>query len=91
VIFDIDVSDQDAYGRYTPLSAASVASHGGRFVVRGGSPAPLEGGWEPSRIVVIEFPDAAAARRWFESDEYQAARPLRLAASAGRGIIVEGA
>lgn len=90
VIFDVDVSDVDGYARYTPLSGASVASHGGRFVVRGGDPEPLEGGWTPSRIVVIEFPDATAARAWYDSEEYQQARPLRQAASSGRGIIVSG-
>ena len=92
VIFDVDVTDQESYARdYVPRSGASVAAHGGRFIVRGGSPQPLEGGWEPSRIVVIEFDDVEAARAWYESDDYTAAKPFRLSTSAGRGIIVAGA
>ena len=42
--------------------------------MRGGAPEGLEGDWDPSRVVVLEFPDRAAARRWIESDAYA---PLR--------------
>jgi len=40
---------------------------------------------------VIEFPDLETARRWYRSDEYQAALKLRQAASRGRVFMVEGA
>ena len=32
-----------------------VHSGGGRFVVRGGELAVLEGDWDPSRLVILEF------------------------------------
>ena len=37
------------------------------------------------------FTDAAAAKRWYNSPEYQRALPIRLANSTGRAFIVEGA
>ena len=59
--------------------------------MRGGKAELLEGAPEPERIVVIEFPDADTARRWYHSDEYQQALKIRQANSTGRLILVEGA
>jgi uncharacterized protein (DUF1330 family) len=90
VIADVQVTDPAAYEPYRPLAAASIARFGGRFVVRGGKADLLEGAPQPERIVVIEFPDAATARRWYDSAEYQSALKIRQAASHGRLILVEG-
>jgi uncharacterized protein (DUF1330 family) len=91
IIADIQVTDAAAYEPYRPLAAASVARFGGRFVVRGGKIDLLEGHPEPERIVVIEFPDADTARRWYRSEEYQSALRIRQSASRGRVFLVEGA
>jgi uncharacterized protein (DUF1330 family) len=91
IIADIQVSDPVAYDDYRPLAAASIARFGGRFIVRGGKIDLLEGEPQPERIVVIEFPDADTARRWYQSEEYQAALKIRQAASRGRVLLVEGA
>ena len=91
VIADIQVTDTAAYEPYRPLAAASIARFGGRFIVRGGKVDLLEGEPEPERIVVIEFPDADTARRWYRSDEYQSALKIRQSASHGRVFLVEGA
>jgi uncharacterized protein (DUF1330 family) len=40
--------------------------------------------------VVIEFPDAAAARGWYESEDYAPLRALRQGASDTDIILVEG-
>jgi uncharacterized protein (DUF1330 family) len=91
IIADIQVTDPVAYDDYRPLAAASIARFGGRFIVRGGKVDLLEGEPQPERIVVIEFPDADTARRWYQSEEYQAALKIRQAASRGRVLLVEGA
>ena len=91
IIADIQVSDPVAYDDYRPLAAASIARFGGRFIVRGGKVDLLEGEPQPERIVVIEFPDAGTARRWYQSEEYQTALKIRQAASRGRVLLVEGA
>jgi uncharacterized protein (DUF1330 family) len=91
IIADIQVTDPAAYDGYRPLAGASIAQFGGRFVVRGGNVDLLEGEPRPERIVVIEFPDADAARRWYRSEEYQKALKIRQAASRGRVFLVEGA
>ena len=68
-----------------PVSLTSAAD------VRGGKVDLLEGEPQPERIVVIEFPDAVTARRWYQSEEYQTALKIRQAASRGRVLLVEGA
>jgi uncharacterized protein (DUF1330 family) len=91
IIAEIQVTDPTSYDRYRPMAAASIARFGGRYVVRGGKLDLLEGEPEPGRIVVIEFPDADAARRWYRSEEYQKALRIRQSASRGRVFLVEGA
>ena len=91
IIAEIQVTDPAAYDGYRPLAAASIARFGGRFAVRGGKIDLLEGEPEPERIVVIEFPDADTARRWYRSDEYQKALKIRQSASHGRVFLVDGA
>ena len=52
--------------------------HGGRYLVRGPVTAQLEGEAVPGeRIVVLEFPDEAAARGYVQSPEYQAGKVHR--------------
>jgi len=91
IIADIQVTDPAGYDQYRPLAAASIARSGVRFVVRGGEVDLLEGAPAPERIVVIEFPDADTARRWYSSEEYQKALKIRQSASRGRVFLVEGA
>jgi uncharacterized protein (DUF1330 family) len=86
-----EAHDAEALAEYRRRNTEAVAAHGGRFVVRGGPVEPLEGGWEPLRIVVMEFPDRDAARAWYASDDYQAIAPIRQGASTTDIILVDGA
>ena len=90
VIVEVRVTNPDPYAAYRDLAGASVARHGGRFLVRGGAVTPLEGDWKPERFVVIEFPSVDAARAFYVSEDYQDALKVRLANSEGRAFIVEG-
>jgi uncharacterized protein (DUF1330 family) len=90
VIVETDITDPEQYERYKASSPGAIAAAGGRFVVRGGELAVLEGDWRPSRLVVLEFEDLDAARRWYESERYQAARRLREGAARLRMVAVQG-
>jgi uncharacterized protein (DUF1330 family) len=90
VIVETNISDREQYEHYKAASPAAVAGGGGRFVVRGGELAVLEGDWEPTRLVVLEFEDLEAAKRWYESAEYQAAKKLREGAASLRMVAVQG-
>jgi uncharacterized protein (DUF1330 family) len=90
VIVQIDVHDPATYERYKQLSGPSLVPFGGRFVVRGGEVQTLEGSWSPRRLVVLEFPDAAAVRRWWASEEYAEGKALRQASAHTEMVLVEG-
>lgn len=85
------IHDPAAYETYRPLAGASIAAHGGRFIVRGGEAERFEGDGPAGRNVVVEFPSLAAAKGWYNSPEYQEALKIRLGASTGSLVIVEGA
>jgi uncharacterized protein (DUF1330 family) len=82
--------DQEKLVEYRERNTEAVARHGGRFLARGGRQETLEGDWSPLRLVIMEFPDASAARRWYESDDYAPLRELRQSASDTDIVLVEG-
>jgi uncharacterized protein (DUF1330 family) len=90
-IAEVEVTDPAAYEPYRAAVPATIAHYGGRYLTRGSATELLEGGPEPKRIVILEFADAAAVKRWYHSPEYQKILPIRLANSSSRAFIVEGA
>jgi uncharacterized protein (DUF1330 family) len=90
VIAETDVTDPERYEQYKAASPAPIAAGGGRFLVRGGELAVLEGNWQPSRLVMLEFEDLEAAKRWYESEVYQEAKKLREGAAHVRVVAVQG-
>ena len=90
VIVDVEIHDPVRYKDYMALTPASIAEHGGRFVVRGGETRTIEGDWKPGRIVVLEFPSMERAREWYDSPNYVKARAIRHATARTRMIFVEG-
>src|SRR5262245_66421736 len=90
VVIETDINDPEQYDRYKAASPDAVHSAGGRFVVRGGELAVLEGDWDPSRLVILEFTDLEAAKRWYDSAEYQQAKRLRDGAANLRIVAVQG-
>jgi uncharacterized protein (DUF1330 family) len=90
LLVDGEVIDPTRYENYKKLAPPAIAKHGGRYLVRGGATQQLEGDWQPKRIVVLEFPDADAARRFYDSPEYRAARAERAGAARMNIILVEG-
>ena len=67
--------------------AASVAAHGGKYLVRGGATETIEGDWNPERVVVVEFDSFEQAKSWAEIAEL---REMRVKSSNVRMILVEG-
>jgi len=89
-IGNIRVTDAATYGDYVPSALASITQYGGKVLAVSDTAELLDGGPMPERTVVVEFPDAAAARRWYRSPEYQAVLPLRLKSSEGRVFLIDG-
>ncbi len=90
VIAEVDVTDAAAYEDYRKLVLPTVEKYGGRFLVRGGKVETKEGGWQPPRLVIVQFPSMAQAQAWYHSPEYAPALAIRAKASRSRLIIAEG-
>ena len=90
VVVDVERTDLERAARYSEMSGPSVERHGGRFLARGGAIRVLEGGWQPERLVVIEFESAEAAHEWYDSEDYRAARAVRKGAGNWRMVVVDG-
>jgi uncharacterized protein (DUF1330 family) len=90
VIAEVDVHDPERYSNYTAAVPETLAAGGGRFVARGGELAVLEGDWTPARLVILEFDDLEAAKRWYESPAYEEAKRLREGAATLRLVAVQG-
>ncbi len=87
-IRDGAVIDVDAMAHYRRTSA-STAVEGMRPLAMTEHPLALEG--DPMQaVVLIEFPDRAAAEAWYNSEAYLSLRELRQRAAPGRAILFEG-
>jgi uncharacterized protein (DUF1330 family) len=84
------IHDRETYLKYTALTPATVARHRGRFLTRGDTVETVEGAPFTERLVLIEFPDKAAAQAWYSDPAYQDASKFRKAASTGRMWLQEG-
>ena len=89
-IAEIELTNPAEYEPYRAAVPATIAQYGGRYLVRGGATELVEAGPEPKRIVIVEFADKAAFRRWYDSPEYQKILPGRLDNSTARAFVVDG-
>jgi uncharacterized protein (DUF1330 family) len=91
VVAEVEVTDPVAYEEYRKLVPATIARYGGKFLVRGGATEAKEGGWQPKRLVVLEFASMDQARQWYHSPEYAPALAIRLKAARSKVVLAEGA
>jgi uncharacterized protein (DUF1330 family) len=90
VIVDVETSDPEKYEEYKRMAQESVARFGGRYVVRGGKFAVVEGDWRPTRLVILQFESFDRALEWWGSDDYSPAKELRQRLSRTDIVIVDG-
>jgi uncharacterized protein (DUF1330 family) len=81
MVVDARSTDPERMAEYRRLAQLAVEKHGGRYLVRGAPYETLEGTWQPQRLVVLEFPSMEAARGFYNSPEYLAAREARAGVS----------
>jgi uncharacterized protein (DUF1330 family) len=91
IIAQIKVNDPEPYKEYVTKNTELVEKFGGRFLVRGGNPEILEGEVAIQRTIILEFPSADDARRWYESPEYAEIKSIRLATADSTLVLLEGA
>jgi len=90
LIANIEVTDPKGFEDYRARVGAVIAQYGGRYIVRGGAVRALEGEMGFRRLVVLEFPSAEAAQRFYDSPDYAPLLALRLASTRSTVALVEG-
>ncbi|MFD4403157.1 DUF1330 domain-containing protein [Nocardia sp. NPDC058499] len=89
VIVTESIKDPAGMAEYGKAAAKAMAN-GVKVLAVDTKPQVLEGEWPATQTVVLEFESPEAARAWYESEEYQAAIPLRQAAADCNAVIVNG-
>ena len=89
LVVDARSSDPERMAEYRRLAQLAVEHYGGRYLVRGAPYVTLEGNWQPQRLVILEFPSTEAAKTFYDSPEYSAARAARAGVSDFDMLVAE--
>ena len=89
LIADIQITNPMKFEEYRAQVEPTIAKFSGRYLVRGGSPERLEGNWDPTRIVVLEFPSLDLAKQWYNSGAYHGPKQIRQQSSDSNVIFVK--
>jgi uncharacterized protein (DUF1330 family)/quinol monooxygenase YgiN len=89
-IAEFRITDPEGMKPYSARVASTFEPYGGRYIVRGGRIAPLEGKGPDNRTVIIEFDSMEQAQAWYDSPAYAQLKPIRHRNALSRVYIVEG-
>lgn len=84
------IHDEAEYGKYLEQADEVFSRFSGKYLAVDKSPATLEGEPVAGRVVIIEFPDEAELRSWYNSPEYQGILKHRLKAAECSTLLVRG-
>ena len=88
-VFNYTIKNPEGYEAYPPAAGPTIGAHGAEVLVADYQADPIEG--SPGHVtVVLRFESKEAARAWYESPEYQAAKGLRTANAEGIAVICDG-
>lgn len=90
IVAEVIVSDAEKMAQYREWSTRAMQEHGARILVRGGAVEVMEGSWNPSRLVILEFANREAAHAFYDSQTYRHARSIRQDAGEMRMALVDG-
>jgi uncharacterized protein (DUF1330 family) len=87
---EVEIADPASYEAYRTQVPDIISAHGGKILVRGGDPQPLDGVIPQRRRVIVEFDSPEAVKTFYYSDAYQAVQPIRLKGSNGFVCLLTG-
>ncbi len=90
LIANITIHDRDEYALYEAGFLDVFMKFDGTLLAVDEAQRTVEGEWPHSRTVLIEFPDDAAVRAFYDSDGYQAIVGHRHAAASADITIISG-
>jgi uncharacterized protein (DUF1330 family) len=90
IIAQLKFTERERYDRYQSRFFDVFRNFRGKLLVADEHPVVLEGEWPRDKVVIMEFPDAEAAREFQESPEYQAIAIDRKAGADAVVLTVRG-
>jgi uncharacterized protein (DUF1330 family) len=97
LITEIDVTDPEKYAKeFAPRGQATVKNAGAKFVAIGGTagvgakPIQAFDGTPPKRMTIQAWESMDALKKWYDSEEYQAALKIGKQYATFRRYAVEG-
>jgi uncharacterized protein (DUF1330 family) len=91
LIVDTLLDNPELYEEYKLRARPLAEQFGGEYLARGGAMTVKESDlWSPSRLVLVKFPDAQAASRFYDSPEYQAILPISRKSARRTCVVFEG-
>jgi len=90
LVANIEVNDPETFAKYREQVAPLIAKFGGRYLIRGGELEQVEGSMPFKRVVVLEFPSVAEAKRFYHSAEYTPLLKLRTDSCNSDVALVDG-
>jgi uncharacterized protein (DUF1330 family) len=89
-IVDVDVQDPAGMREYIERVPGTLTKFGGRYIVRGGPFEIVEGDWQPTPVVMLEFPNMEQAKRWYDCEDYKEMKAARFRAAKTNIVLVQG-
>lgn len=87
LVVDSQLTDPALYEQYKVKAKPLAEKYGGEYLARGGEMTLKESDlWSPTRMVLVRFPSAEQANRFYDSPEYQ--EVLQISKQSARRTVV---
>ena len=91
MVFEVTMTESAWQKEYAKPTAELVKKHGGRYLAATPDLKRIEGDRAvPTVVVILEFPDTAAAEAWYADADYQPLIALRQSGSSSQALLVPG-
>jgi uncharacterized protein (DUF1330 family) len=84
------IRDGQSLDAYIPKALETLAPYQPEVLVLDENTEVIEGSLKLPRTIIIKFESRADAVAWYNSPEYRAVLPLRLEATEGFSVLVDG-
>jgi len=89
-VAQIKIYDNEEYDKYLEHFDEIFSKYKGKYLAIDQSPTLLEGTWDYTKSVLVEFNTVEEFKAWYYSDDYQKILKYRLRAAKCDTILLEG-
>ena len=86
----LKINDESLYRTYQAQVPALLSRHGGKVLIADEAPSKREGNFKADKIVVLEFPNEAAAQAYLSDPDYQRIAEIRKTSTIAETWSVKG-